>query len=254
MAEGGALLRRYGGEFLHRGFESLLLRYWFGFHQFFRKLRRVTRSTRGRCPFGAAGSGAGDRPAWSRRGRGPSALGARPCRPGSTRGTGQRTLLVVHAHGWRRLPWRFQHKRCAPKPGRNCCSQFGSGGSCFGLLDQFDEPLPGAAGSPDTARDRFRSVERSNPWLSPSAVRTTSISETVTIWPPAAAASGPALRDGSRCQARLPTRSAHARKRLAVPARGAVQVRVRAAPRATLAGESGTAAAEAVRFRSPART
>ena len=142
MAEGGALLRRYGGEFLHRGFESLLLRYWFGFHQFFRKLRRVTRSTRGRCPFGGAGSGAGDRPAWSRRGRGPSALGARPCRPGSTRGTGQRTLLVVHAHGWRRLPWRFQHKRCAPKPGRNCCSQFGSGGSCFGLLDQFDEPLP----------------------------------------------------------------------------------------------------------------
>ena len=26
VAEGGALLRRYGGEFLHRGFESLLLR------------------------------------------------------------------------------------------------------------------------------------------------------------------------------------------------------------------------------------
>ena len=26
MAEGGALLRRYGGEFLHRGFEALLLR------------------------------------------------------------------------------------------------------------------------------------------------------------------------------------------------------------------------------------
>ena len=28
MAEGGALLRRYGGECLHRGFESLLLRFW----------------------------------------------------------------------------------------------------------------------------------------------------------------------------------------------------------------------------------
>ena len=27
MAEGGALLRRYGGECLHRGFESLLLRF-----------------------------------------------------------------------------------------------------------------------------------------------------------------------------------------------------------------------------------
>ena len=27
MAEGGALLRRYGGELLHRGFESLLLRF-----------------------------------------------------------------------------------------------------------------------------------------------------------------------------------------------------------------------------------
>src|ERR671922_514075 len=28
VAEGGALLRRYGGECLHRGFESLLLRFW----------------------------------------------------------------------------------------------------------------------------------------------------------------------------------------------------------------------------------
>jgi hypothetical protein len=27
VAEGGALLRRYGGECLHRGFESLLLRF-----------------------------------------------------------------------------------------------------------------------------------------------------------------------------------------------------------------------------------
>lgn len=30
MAEGGALLRRYGGELLHRGFESLLLRQYAG--------------------------------------------------------------------------------------------------------------------------------------------------------------------------------------------------------------------------------
>src|SRR6266516_4310907 len=30
VAEGGALLRRYGGECLHRGFESLLLRFAYG--------------------------------------------------------------------------------------------------------------------------------------------------------------------------------------------------------------------------------
>src|SRR5216110_2954084 len=30
VAEGGALLRRYGGEYLHRGFESLLLRFAHG--------------------------------------------------------------------------------------------------------------------------------------------------------------------------------------------------------------------------------
>jgi hypothetical protein len=41
VAEGGALLRRYGGECLHRGFESLLLRFTQGVERFTRNFRPV---------------------------------------------------------------------------------------------------------------------------------------------------------------------------------------------------------------------
>jgi hypothetical protein len=56
VAEGGALLRRYGGTNLHRGFESLLLRFttsegW-----------QSGRMRRSRKPFRASGSDEGSNP------------------------------------------------------------------------------------------------------------------------------------------------------------------------------------------------